>query len=293
MSSPFPPLNALRAFEATARAGSLTRAAAELRVTQGAVSRHVSQLEKWLGVALFVRTRRGAELTHEGETYFRGIRPAFQEIDIQTRRLMKKPDANTLRLKLPPTFAIRWLVPRLASFHADNRHIDVQITTSHQPIDFERENVDVAIHSGSQPVAGLTCHRLFGEMLLPVCSPSLFDHHPKPETLADLERHVLLSSMHRPNDWPDWLRAAKLPELTEKAGLQFENSALAYQAALDGLGIVMAQLAFVEDDLRSGRLVEPFDLRVPTGNAYFVVSPYAHPPERAKAFETWIKSLVT
>ncbi len=292
MKSPLPPLNALRAFEATARNGSLTRAAQELSVTQGAVSRHVAQLEQWLGVALFVRTRRGAELTPEGAAYFRGVRPAFQEIEHQTRQLLRKPDTNTLRLKLPPTFAIRWLVPRLARFHALNRHIDVQITTSHQPVDFEREDVDLAIHSGPLPPPGLRCSRLMGETLLPVCSPGLFRAYHRPEQPSDLAHHVLLCSLHRPNDWPDWLKAAGVPEIDGNSGLKFENSALAYQAAIDELGIVMAQHAFVEDDLRTGRLVAPLQMRVPTGLAYFIAYPKARPPSaKVQAFETWIQAL--
>jgi LysR family glycine cleavage system transcriptional activator len=291
MSLRLPPLNALRAFEATARNGSLTQAARELRVTQGAVSRHVSQLEQWLGVSLLVRTRRGSELTPEGDAYYRGISPVFREIDLQTKQVMKKPDANMLKLKLPPTFAIRWLVPRLARFHALNRHIDVQITTSHQPADFDLEDIDVAIQSGYTPSANVSHHRLFGEILLPVCSPGLFKNFPRPEQPADLTQHVLLSSMHRPNDWPDWLKVAGLPEIDGNSGLRFENSALAYQAAIDELGIVMAQYAFVRDDLRTGRLIEPFQLRVLTGQGYYIT--YANPRPSAKitTFENWIKTL--
>jgi LysR family glycine cleavage system transcriptional activator len=291
MTLRLPPLNALRAFEAAARNGSLTRAAQELLVTQGAVSRHVSQLERWLGVTLFVRTRRGTELTREGDSYFRGISPLFSEIEQQTRKLTKKPSVNMLRLKLPPTFAIRWLVPRLVRFHALNRHIDVQITTSHQPVDFVYEDVDVAIHSGPPPPANINRHRLFGEILLPVCSPGLFKSFPPPTQPSDLGRHVLLSSMHRPDDWPDWLKAANASEIDGNNGLKFENSALAYQAAIDELGIVMAQYAFVKDDLRTGRLMEPFNLRVPTGQAYYMTYMHERPSEKIKAFESWIKSL--
>lgn len=292
MNDRLPPLNALRAFEATARNGSLTMAARELLVTQGAVSRHVSQLEQWLGVTLFVRTRRGAELTPEGAAYFRGVRPAFQEIELQTRQLLKKPDVNMLRLKLPPTFAIRWLVPRLARYHALNRHIDVQITTSHQPVDFERENVDVAIHSGSAPLPGVISKRLFGELLLPVCSPGLLKTRPPLDHPTDLAAHVLLCSMHRPEDWPNWLAAAGLCDIDGNSGLKFENSALAYQAAIDMLGVVMAQHAFVEDDLRTGRLIEPLGLRVPTQQAYFVTYQHARPSAKILAFESWIMDQV-
>jgi LysR family glycine cleavage system transcriptional activator len=291
MNMHLPPLNALRAFESAARNGSLTRAAKELKVTQGAVSRHVSQLEQWLGVSLFVRTRRGTELTPEGASYFRGIGPVFREIELQTKQLLRKPDVNMLKLKLPPTFAIRWLVPRLARFHALNRHIDVQITTSHQPVDFGAEDIDVAIQSGHAPSPNVTHRRLFGETLLPVCSPGLFKVFPQPEQPCDLVHHVLLSSMHRPSDWPDWLKSANLPDIDGNNGLRFENSALAYQAAIDELGVVMAQYEFVKDDLRTGRLIEPFKLRVPTGQAYFVT--YANPRPSAKiaTFENWITSM--
>jgi LysR family glycine cleavage system transcriptional activator len=287
-----PPLNALRAFEIAARLGSLTRAAQELSVTQGAVSRHVAQLEHWLGVTLFVRTRRGTALTPEGEAYYRGIHQAFEQIGESTRVLMRRPALNMLRLKLPPTFAIRWLVPRLARFHALNRHIDVQITTSHHPVDFEREDVDVAIHSGPTAPPGLYSRRIFGEALLPVCSPGLFRHYPPPREPADLAHHVLLCSLHRPNDWPDWLKAANVPHIDGNGGLKFENSALAYQAAIDELGIVMAQYAFVADDLRSGRLIAPVALRAETSLSYFMLYlPHRRSSPKIQAFENWLLTL--
>lgn len=288
MARRLPPLNALRAFDAAARNGSLTRAARELLVTQGAVSRHVSQLEKWLGIALVARTRQGVEMTPEGAAYFTTLRTALDQIEHHTRLVQqKKPDENTLRLKLPPTFAIRWLVPRLAQFHAVNRHIDVQITTSHQPAAFDRGDVDAYIYNGPSPLPGSKCRRLFGEILLPVCSPRLFRAHPSLAEPEDLSRHVLLCSMHRPHDWPTWLAAAGLPTIDGNSGLKFENSALAYQAAIDELGIVMAQRAFVDEDLRTGRLVAPLRLRVSTKYSYYLAYPMAR---RAvvEAFEEWI-----
>ncbi|MEQ1613047.1 MAG: transcriptional regulator GcvA [Hyphomicrobiaceae bacterium] len=287
-----PPLNALRAFEAAARHGSFTGAARELSVTQGAISRHVIQLEAWLGVALCTRTRRGIELTLEGTAFATVLETAFDQIDNHTRRLFARTSARSLlRIKLPPTLAIRWLVPRLARFHALNRHIDVQITTSHQPVDFDQEDIDVCIHSGSKPLAGARCDRLFGEIIMPVCSPELFKRFPPIVSPVDLAGHVLLSSMHRPNDWPLWLAAAGLNTLDGNAGLQFENSALAYQASIDELGIVMAQRAFVADDLRVGRLVAPLEIRVRTGSAYYVAFPKSpQPSSNAAAFERWIKA---
>ena len=289
MTRALPPLNALRAFEATARNGSLTKAALELRVTQGAVSRHVTQLENWLGIALCSRVRRGIETTPEGALYATMLSQLFDELDIKTRRLKTQPTGAPLKIKLPPTFAIRWLIPRLARFHALNRHIDVQITTSHQPVDFDRDDIDVCIHSGHAPPAKTISQRLFGEMLLPVCSPGLFRDHGEPKKLSDLGHFVLLCSMHRPNDWTDWLRAAKLKNIHPNSGLKFENSAMSYQAALDEVGIALAQYAFVEEDLRPGRLVAPFKLTVPTHNAYFLVYP-EHKTQSpfVKAFADWV-----
>lgn len=289
MSRRLPPLNALRAFEATARHGSLTRAAQELAVTQGAVSRHVTQLEAWLGVRLCLRLRRGIETTPQGAAYAAALRSAFDQIEAQTQRLRARSIENTLRIKLPPTFAIRWFVPRLARFHALNRHIDVQITTSHQQVEFDRDDVDLCIHSGSSPIPGAICRKLFGEILLPVCSPGLFKSTPAPREPADLARFVLLCSMHRGTDWPDWLDAAGVSTIDGNSGLKFENSALAYQAATDELGVVLAQRAFVEDDLRSGRLIAPFELRVRTASGYYLAYPRSRRDSPLiQAFEQWI-----
>jgi LysR family glycine cleavage system transcriptional activator len=289
MNRRLPPLNALRAFEATARNGSLTRAAQELSVTQGAVSRHVTQLESWLGIRLCLRLRRGIETTPAGAAYAATLQAAFEQIDTQTRRIRARALDNTLRIKLPPTFAIRWFVPRLARFHALNRHVDVQITTSHQEVEFDRDDIDLCIHSGAAPLPGAICRRLFGEILLPVCSPGLFKSNPSPEHPADLARFVLLCSLHRNDDWPDWLNAAKVRTVDGNSGLKFENSALAYQAAIDELGIVMAQRAFVEDDLRTGRLVAPLPLRVPTRRSYYLAYPRSRQDSPLiRAFEEWI-----
>jgi LysR family glycine cleavage system transcriptional activator len=289
MARRLPPLNALRAFEAAVRNGSITGAAAELLVTQGAISRHVLQLESWLGAALCTRVRRGIEATPEGAAYAAVLRVAFDQIEAQTRRIQDKPSENLLRIKLPPTFAIRWLVPRLARFHALNRPIDVQITTSHQTVEFDREDIDVCIHWGPAPLPGTSCRRLFGEILLPVCSPGLFRRYPPPRVPADLADHVLLCSMHRPDDWPIWLRQAGVDGVDGNSGLKFENSALAYQAAIDELGIVMAQRAFVEDDLRTGRLVAPFTLRATAPSAYYLAYPRSRQATPlVRTFEHWI-----
>jgi LysR family glycine cleavage system transcriptional activator len=289
MSRQLPPLNAFRAFEAAARCGTFTRAAQELCVTQGAVSRHVAALEAWLQVRLFERNRHGIELTPQGESYFGMARAAFDQIDFGTRQVRSAPAKNRLRIKLPPTFAIRWLVPRLARVHARHPTIDVQITTSHQRADFRHEDVDVSIHSEATPPAGAGHRRLFGETLVPVCSPALLETGPGLARPDDLKRHVLLCSMNRPNDWPAWLTAARAPHIDGNGGLRFENAALAYQAAIDRLGVMVAIDAFVADDLAAGRLVAPIALHVATPGAYYMAYRGDEAPSaRVREFETWI-----
>ena len=284
-----PPLNALKAFEAAGRHGSVTRAARELSVTQGAVSRHVRSLEHWLGTRLVERAQHGIRLTPAGTSYLRALRGALDQIDHATRQLQKAPADNLLRLKLPPTFAIRWLVPRLAAFHALHPAIDVQITTSHDRADFDREDIDACIHSEPQPPTTPGFRRLVGEMLLPVCSPRLLARGPPLTGPADLGRHVLLCSLNRPEDWPAWLRAAGVAHIDGNSGLKFENAALAYQAAIDELGVTIAQRALVEEDLNSGRLVAPFDLKLRMPGGYYLAYPPDRPPTaRFLAFEAWI-----
>src|ERR1700760_1754351 len=194
MPRKLPPLNALRAFEAAGRYLSFTEAAQELLVTQSAVSRHVGALEDWLGVKLFFRRQRGIELTARGEAYFRALSGALDQVDHATRRVRDNADETLLRLKLPPTFAIRWLVPRLHRFRALHPEIEVQITTSHAPGDFEREDVDVFVHSEFGPPSAEGYRRLLGEVLMPVLSPRLLKCGPPLSEPADPSRPALLAS---------------------------------------------------------------------------------------------------
>jgi LysR family glycine cleavage system transcriptional activator len=289
MPRKLPPLNAVRAFEAAGRYLSFTGASQELLVTQSAVSRHVGALEDWLGAKLFFRRQRGIELTPRGEAYFRALSTALDQIDVATRRMRDNADEKLLRLKLPPTFAIRWLAPRLAGFRALHPQIDIQITTSHAPGDFAREDVDVFVHSEFGAPTAQGYKKLFGEVLLPVCSPRLVQEGPPLERPADLGGHVLLSSLHRPRDWPLWLAAAGITTLEAKGAMSFDNAALAYQAAVDGLGVVMAQRALIAEDLHTGRLIAPFERQVPTQGAYYLAfNPGRPKAPRVAAFEAWL-----
>ena len=289
MSRRLPPLNALRVFDVAARCGSFTRAAQELLITQGAVSRHIATLEGWLDIPLFERRRQGLRLTQAGERYHASMRMALDQIELGTRQLQQSPDEWLLRIKVPPTFAIRWLIPRLARFHAKFPHIDVQITTSHKPADFERDNVDVSIHSEPRAPSGPGCRLLFRETLLPVCAPGLLARGPQLQAPEDLAQHVLLCSLNRPLDWPTWLAAAGVQGVDGNRGLKFENAAMADQAAAEQLGVMMALLPFVRDDLASGRLVAPLALRVPTGGCYYMAwQPRGAVTRRILDFEAWI-----
>ncbi len=283
-----PPLNALRAFEAAGRHLSFKQAAVELCVTQGAISRHVLNLESFLGVSLFVRSHRQVALTPAGATYLRDARDALLRISDATNRARSCTDERTLRIKAPPSCSIRWLVPRLGRFHARHPDIAVQVTTSHDPLDFDRDQVDVGIHYGEDAADDWNHERLFGEVLIPICNRRLFPRRKKPSPQEIVSR-VLLHSLRRPSDWRQWLDAAGLKGFSAIQELTFENSTLTYQGAVDGIGIAIAQKAFVADDITSGRLAAPSDIEVHNTIAYFLVYPRRKQRlAKIQAFQSWI-----
>jgi LysR family transcriptional regulator, glycine cleavage system transcriptional activator len=284
----FPFLKGLRAFEAVARRLSFSRAAAELCVTQGAISHQIANLENELGVRLFVRKGRTLELTAIGAKFFAVIHEAFGKINDALELFSDSQNDNVLRVKVPPTLGIRWFVPLLVQFHGLHPEIDVQITTSHHPVDFETEEIDAAIHWGSGSWPGLHVDFLVGEDLTPVCSPQLLRKKAL-RVPRDLSRHILLRSMHRTDDWRIWLDAVGEAGVDTSKALQFENSSLTYQAAIEGLGVVVAQIALVADDLATGRLVAPFKFRAPGEWSYFLVYPAKREPQRKVAlFREWL-----
>jgi LysR family glycine cleavage system transcriptional activator len=283
-----PPLNAVRAFDSAARHLSFRCAAEELCVTPGAVSRQVANLEAFLGIRLFIRRHRQVALTKAGKMYLADVREGLVRIAQATAALDARSGDKVLRLKLPPTFAIRWLVPRLGRFHAHHPDISVQITTSHAPADFDNDEIDAAVQYSNGLKPGFLGERLFNEVLIPVyqaglsavasaCSPQ------------DLAGKVLLHSFRRPDDWPRWFAAAGVPDCAVKQSLVFENSSMTYQGAVDGLGVAMAHAAFVADELRSGRLVCPVPVRLEGSVAYFLVYPKAHAhSESLRVFHRWL-----
>jgi LysR family glycine cleavage system transcriptional activator len=284
-----PPLNGLRAFEAAARHLSFKKAAEELCVTHGAVSRHIRKLEEHVGTKLFIRRNRRVELTLVGVKYMQEIGDAFGRIYRATAELVADANRKMLRLKVPPTFAIRWLVPRLAGYQARYPDMSVQILTPYVHPTFEHD-VDIAVcYQTPEVPPGIACEKLFDEILLPVMSPGNDGHGHRLSEPNDLAHHVLLHSMIRIDDWRRWLDAASADAVDPHNGLRFENSGLVYQALAEGLGIAIGQFALVADDIAAGRLLAPFSTAVYGESGYYLVYPEASVRNRyATDFREWI-----
>ncbi len=283
-----PPLNAIRAFEVVARRLSITVAAEELHVTPGAVSRQIRTLEDALGIALLVRGHRQIALTRAGEEYYRAVTKSMDVLREATVRLTRRTRRTQLKVRAYTTFAMRWLIPRLSSFHAANSGIEVLLTASLDPVDFRREDIDGAIRLGDGKWSGANAYRLVSNILVPVCSPTVAKKVRKP---ADLQRQVLLHSIARPDDWACWLAAAKVDgEVDARSGMTYQSSAMAYAAALEGQGFAIAQRFLVADDLGSGKLVAPFRKAVDMGDfTYYLVTPADRSESASMAtFRKWL-----
>lgn len=261
------PLNALRAFEASARHLSFTRAAGELNVTQGAVSRQVKLLETDLSVQLFHRLHRRLRLTDQGQALFHPISQALDNISDAIRNL--KDQTKDLCLKIHPTFAIRWLIPRLHKFQVRHPDIQVRFTTSNINADFLRENFDIAITYQGHDIPGVIREKLLEEQLTPVCSPELLDAEPSLKLPADLKHHRLLHNSPDQLEWRTWAKQAGVKGLLFEKGQIFEIDDAALQAACAGLGVALGDRLLISEDIASGRLIEPFDfIKVKTGTYY-------------------------
>ena len=270
-----PPLNPLRAFEAAGRLKSIRKAAEELSVTAGAVSRQVQILETYLGVPLFRREARAAILTAAGEQYLAEITAHLDGIREATLKLtgVRGRSRDVLKVRAYITFAMKWLIPRLSSFHDANPATEVRITASLEAVDFEHEDVDCAIRLGDGNWPHCEVDKLVANELVPVCSPD-YRREAKLKSPSDLAGRTLLHSLARPDDWMHWLNAAGLTGVDPFAGLKYQSSVMVYQAAIEGQGIAIAQKFLVEDDLRRRRLVQPFAITCDRGNyTYYLIYP--------------------
>lgn len=265
-----PPMNSLRAFDAAARHLSLTRAALELNVTHGAVSRQIKELEGFLGRSLFVRVPRGLELTDQGRLLAFTTSRMFDELRRAVRNLQAVQRADVITVSTVPSLAARWLVPRLATFQESHAGSEIRISTTKQLVDFHRDDVDVALRYGRGGWRGVYAERLFQPREFPVCAPSLLEGAKALREPNDLKHFPLLHDMGFRN-WAQWLAAAGATDVDARKGLVLEDMNVALQAAIEGQGVVLASLPLVYADLRAGRLVRPFTVDIPVDLSFYLV----------------------
>ncbi len=286
-----PSLSCLQAFEAAGRYLSFTRAAQELYVTQGAVSRLIQTLESQLGVLLFVRQNKYLTLTSAGEIYLRKIQPCLARLEAATQELQAGHSGGArLNLSVLPTFSAKWLMPRYPAFAAAQPNILINISTRIAPFNFGKEDIDAAIHFG-EPVwpEPAKFDFLMSDAVLPICSPEFMRRHGPFDAPRDLARCTLLHLASRPNSWQHWFEKVGA-ELDEKVGgPMFEHYLMIFQAASAGLGIGLAPRFLIEDELKSGKLINPFDIVLPETAGYYLV----YPEDRAhysplKLFREWL-----
>ncbi|KQO73543.1 transcriptional regulator [Methylobacterium sp. Leaf465] len=283
-----PPLNALKAFEAAGRHASFTRAAEELRVTHGAVSRHVQALEAWLGQPLFERHNRRVVLTEAGASYLAEIGAALDRIALATTRQVERGRPRLLRVNALATFTLRWLIPRLSGFQRANPAVEVRLTTSNVPLANLAEPFDVAIRGGPDRRTGHIGRPFLTERRIPVCSPTLLRRLPLTEA-GQLRGHTLLHAATLPQVWPQWLEAAGVPGLEPRASVTLEHFYLTLQAALDGLGVAMGPERLIADDVAAGRLTCPFAGPSLPARSYFTYVPEARADDPSvRAFCAWL-----
>ncbi len=268
-----PPADTLIAFECAARHLSFTRAAEELHLTQGAVSKQVRQLEDRLGVELFRRVRQRIVLTDAGRIYLHDIRGALEQMTAATRQVMSYAGSeDVLNLAVLPTFGTRWLAPRLADFARRYPHAGLNISVRLQPFDFEEEPFDGAIHHGDPVWAGAIAERLFDEEVIPVASRVFRDRH-EIRSPADLARVPRLQLATRPLAWRQWFDLAGVETDAAFQGARFEQFVMISEAAIHHAGAALIPRFFVETELASGRLVRLFDLSLAQQTAYYFVYP--------------------
>ena len=301
MHRPMPPLNALRAFEAAARHLSLTRAAAELHVTPGALSHQIRALEEMLGRKLFERRVRAIALTPAGKLLYPGLQTGFAQIQEAVAGLDVDAGERVLVISAPPGFTAKWLVPRLYRFATANPDIDVRVSSSVTYADFAVDGVDVAVRNlpnppiGAKPSPTLMLEKLIELSVVPVCNPRLVaEYGPigRPNALARVPLIHDDTLAHLPDYpvWSDWFRVVGFAGVDVSRGLRFNSTDHALDAASEGAGVLLAHDVPAYDDLRTGRLVVPIGPALPTGRAYYFACP-KNRSERAhvQAFRTWVK----
>ena len=291
-------LNALRAFEASARHQSFSAAAAELNVTAAAVGQLVRSLEDWLGTPLFVRGSRGRVRlipTEAAERALPDIRAGFDRLTLGMERLQDGSTSGVLTMAVSPAFAEKWLLPRIDRFQAVCANTDVRLDTNLKPVDFVAQRVDIGVRYGAGQWPGLTAEKLMDEEVYPVCSPQLLREHWRLQKPADLAQETLIHdlSMDRHTafpTWEAWMKKAGVTDVITQRGMRINNSAAVLQAAIEGHGVALARSVMARDDLASGRLVRLFpDIDFASALAYYVVyRPECASLPKLTTFRDWL-----
>jgi LysR family transcriptional regulator, glycine cleavage system transcriptional activator len=300
MTTPYPPLNALRAFEAAARRLSFTKAAEDLDVTPGAISQQIKILEDYVGQPLFRRLGRAVELTDSARAAMPLLRDAFERVDDAVRQMRLPLRRERVSVSAAPSFASKWLVPRMDKFQNANPTVQVWVAADMTLVDFAYADVDVAIRYGPGFYEGVVSEKLMNEEVLPVCSPALLADGKPLKTPQDLVGHTLLHDTGGdidPScpDWSMWLAARGITGADTNQGLRFNQSAMVIDAAASGRGVALAKRAIAAADLQSGRLVAPFAGEGDkVGFAYWIVRPKGRTMTPAlKSFLDWLKDEAT
>jgi len=285
-----PPLQAVKVFDAVARHMNFTKAADELNMTQSAVSYQIKLLESFIGAPLFLRQARGVALSEHGQAVAPLVRRALNDLN-QAFQSAKSETAHLLVISTMQSFASTWLAPRIGNFQMANPDIAVRLDVSNHLVDFERDRVDVGIRTGKGDWPGLTCHLLGGGNFTAVCSPAYYERIGKPKSPADLTDCIFIGP--RDEWWPIWFAAAGLkpPAALSRPGVDVETQQIAAVLAVAGHGLALVHPGFVTEEIKTGKLVQPFPLIASTGFSYFLVYPRANRlPRKTQLFRDWILS---
>jgi LysR family glycine cleavage system transcriptional activator len=287
-----PPLNAIRAFEATGRLGGVQRASEELHVTHGAISRHVKQLEEWLSLTLFDRSQRTLVLNTAGETYLKSIGSALDMIQHGTDNLKQYENSNSLRISTTHSFSTKWLMPKLPDFSAKHPDIEVWLSIEQHLTDFTKSNIDIGLRMGSGPWPDLNCIALMTDQLIPVCSLQLLEQGPAIDKPEDITNHTLLHDQDPNIQWNRWFKHFDIKTNKPLQGPRFSSSDILLNAAMSGQGIALVNAALAEKDISEGRLVQAIPQHLDLGNYYWMVTKLdIELNEKSKKFMSWIDSI--
>ena len=284
---PLPSFDALAAFESAARHESFTRAAAELHVTQGAISQQIRVREDRLGVLLFQRVRRRVVLADAGRAYLPDVRRLLTHLESATVRVMRSGEhTNVLNVAVLPEIATHWLIPRLPGFFSKHPEVSLNCTIRQAQFDFANEPFDAAFHVDSPIWAGAAAYHLMTECLVPVCTPAFRSAH-RVHCVEDLPRIARLQVASQPAAWAAWFDRVNMPTTNARQGSTFDTVTMVAMAAVAGLGVALLPTFFVEPELRDGRLVA-LARPQPTTNAYYLVVPEAKAGSaHVQAFVRW------